>query len=137
MALPALRALEDCADFAQAVKPFIPQLYALPEKLLDVFAGRETLLRLYTETNPLVSGFAASVAFGAVFLVVAEINRNYSQVDRCWSILPTLYIAHFDVWARLAGLPSQRIDLALLYSIVWSVRHTGFIGNTVRVARPC
>jgi hypothetical protein len=121
MALPAFHALEDCADFNKAVAPFIPQLYALPERLLDVIAGRESLLRLYTETNPLVSGFAASVVLGAVFLVVAEINRNYSQVDRCWSILPTLYIAHFDVWARLVGLPTQRIDLALLYSVIWSV----------------
>jgi hypothetical protein len=121
MALPLLNTLEDCADFSKAVKPYIPQLYALPEKLLDVFAGRESLLKLYTETNPLISGFAISVALGAVFLVVAEINRNYSQVDRCWSLLPTLYIAHFDAWARLTGLPTQRIDAALLFSAIWSV----------------
>lgn len=121
MALPLLNSLEDCADFGKAVKPYIPQLYALPEKLLDVFAGRESLLRLYTETNPLISGFAISVALGAVFLVVAEINRNYSQVDRCWSLLPTLYIAHFDAWARLTGLPTRRLDVALLFSAIWSV----------------
>ncbi|KAK3296060.1 uncharacterized protein B0H64DRAFT_162527 [Chaetomium fimeti] len=124
MALPTIRTLEDCADFSQVVEPFIPQLYDLPTKLLDVFAGRESLLQLYTETNPLVSGFAISVFLGAVFLVAAEINRNYSQVDRFWSLLPTLYIAHFDVWARLTGLPSQRIDAALLFSAVWSTRLT-------------
>jgi hypothetical protein len=121
MALPVVHALEDCADFATAVKPFIPQLYDIPGKLLDVVAGRESLLELYSKTNPLISGFAISVLLGAVFLVVAEVNRNYSQVDRCWSLLPTLYIAHFDAWARLAGLPTRRIDAALLFSTIWSV----------------
>ncbi|KAL2022326.1 hypothetical protein VTK56DRAFT_5724 [Thermocarpiscus australiensis] len=124
MALPMLRSLEDCADFSKAVEPFIPQLYELPGKLLAVLAGRESLLKLYTETNPFISGFAISVVLGAVFLVVAEINRNYSQVDRCWSILPTLYIAHFNAWARLSGLPTRRIDLILLFSILWSARLT-------------
>jgi steroid 5-alpha reductase family enzyme len=64
------------------------------------------------------------VALGAVFLVVAEINRNYSQVDRCWSLLPTVYIAHFDAWARLTGLPTRRLDVALLFSAIWSTRLT-------------
>ncbi|KAK4106615.1 DUF1295-domain-containing protein [Parathielavia hyrcaniae] len=124
MALPNLHALEDCADFTKVVQPFIPQFYDLPARLLDVFAGRENFLQLYAETNPLISGFALSLALGAVFLVVAEINRNYSQVDRCWSLLPTLYIAHFDAWARLHGMPSQRIDAALIFSTIWSIRLT-------------
>jgi len=121
MALPTLLALEDCADYSKTVEPFLPQLYSLPEKLLDVVANRQSLSSLYIETNPLVSGFAISVFLGAVFLVASEINRNYSQVDRFWSLLPTFYIAHFDLWARLAGVPSQRIDAALLFSTIWSV----------------
>ncbi|KAK3692532.1 hypothetical protein B0T22DRAFT_399898 [Podospora appendiculata] len=124
MALPALQALEECADYSKTVQPYLPQLYDLPGKLVDVLANREGLVKLYVDTNPLVTGFALSLVFGAVFLVVAEINRNYSQVDRCWSLLPTFYIAHFDLWARLAGVPSQRIDAALLASTVWSIRLT-------------
>ncbi|KAK5664057.1 hypothetical protein OQA88_271 [Cercophora sp. LCS_1] len=124
MALPILKTLEECSDLSKTVEPFIPQFYALPAKLADVAAGREGLVKLYAETNPLISGFAISIALGAVFLVAAEINRNYSQVDRFWSLLPTFYIAHFDVWARLAGIPSQRIDAALLFSTVWSIRLT-------------
>ncbi len=81
----------------------------------------ESFLELYTATNPLVSGFAFSVFLGAVFLVVSEYNKNYSQVDRCWSLLPTFYVAHFNFWARLAGIPSQRLDAALLFGTVWSV----------------
>jgi hypothetical protein len=121
MALPALRALEECSDYSKTIEPFIPQFFALPGQLLEVITNREGLLKLYVETNPLISGFSASIVLGAVFLVVSEINRNYSQVDRCWSLLPTFFIAHFDAWARLNGVPSQRIDAALLFSTIWSV----------------
>lgn len=137
MALPTLNALEDCVDFTKTVAPFVPQLHALPGRLFDVLARRESLLTLYTETNPLVSGFAASVLLGAVFLVVAEVNRNYSQVDRCWSLLPTLYIAHFDAWARLSGLPARRIDVVLLFSAVWSVSWTCEPRVSRRLDRSC
>ncbi len=122
MALPSLHSLEDCSDYYKTVEPFIPQLRELPEKILQTLQDRHGFLELYTTTNPLVSAFAFSVLLGAVFLVVSEVNKNYSQVDRCWSILPTVYIAHFNVWARLAGLPSQRLDAALLFSTIWSVR---------------
>lgn len=121
MALPTLLKFEDCAIWAKTVEPYVPQLYTLPSKVVDVVQGRQGLVDLYTQTNPLLSGFAISVVLGAVFLVVAEFNKNYSQVDRCWSILPTFYIAHFDLWARLAGVPSQRIDAILAFGIAWSV----------------
>lgn len=121
MAVPTLLRFEDCASWAKTVEPYIPQLYELPSKVVDVLQGRQGLVELYTHTNPLMSGFAISVALGAVFLVVAELNKNYSQVDRCWSILPTFYIAHFDLWARLAGVPSQRIDAILIFGVAWSV----------------
>ena len=121
MALPTLQSLEECADYYKTVEPFLPELYQLPEKLIQTVQNRSSLVELYAATNPLVSGFAISVLLGAVFLVVSEVNKNYSQVDRCWSILPTIYIAHFDLWARLAGIPSQRLDAALLYSTIWSV----------------
>lgn len=121
MALPALQNFEDCASWAKTVEPYLPQLYELPSKLVDVAQGRQGILDLYTHTNPLISGFAISVFFGAVFLVVAEFNKNYSQVDRCWSILPTFYIAHLDLWARMAGVPSPRLDALLVFSTAWSV----------------
>ncbi|TPX12061.1 uncharacterized protein E0L32_007176 [Thyridium curvatum] len=124
MALPKLFALEDCSDFSKTVEPFLPDLYALPEQLLHTLQARESFVDLYTRTNPLVSGFAFSLFLGAIFWVVSEINKNYSQVDRFWSILPTVYIAHFNVWARLAGIPSHRLDGALLFSIIWSCRLT-------------
>ncbi|KAL1843422.1 hypothetical protein VTJ49DRAFT_1772 [Mycothermus thermophilus] len=124
MALPVVHSLEQCADFETAVKPYLPQLYELPARVLAIAGDKESLWQVYTETNPLVTGFALSLVLGVVFLVVAEINRNYSQVDRCWSILPTVYIAHFDLWARLTGISSRRIDAALFFSTIWSIRLT-------------
>lgn len=121
MAVPSLLSFPDTIDWSKTVEPYIPQLYELPSKLLDVLQSRQSVLDLYLKTNPLISGLGLSIVFGAIFLVVAEINRNYSQVDRCWSILPTFYIAHFDLWARLSGISSQRLDAILLFSTLWSV----------------
>ncbi|KAM5351316.1 hypothetical protein ACJ41O_004039 [Fusarium nematophilum] len=124
MALPFLKSIEDCGDYAKTVEPFIPQLYALPEQILENLANPSALKQLYIDTNPLISGFAASLALGLIFLVVSEINRNYSQVDRAWSVLPNLYIVHLAVWARLAGLPPSRIDLVAAATTIWSCRLT-------------
>ncbi|PFH57510.1 hypothetical protein XA68_14913 [Ophiocordyceps unilateralis] len=123
MHLPALRSLRDCGDYALTVKPFIPQLYALPERIAGI-RSLDGLNQLYAETNPLMSAFAASIVLGGVFLVASEINRNYSQVDRFWSILPNLYVIHLAVWARLADIPHSRVDLVAVVTTIWSCRLT-------------
>lgn len=121
MAQPHFLSLEDCAEWSKTVEPFLPQLYELPGRLLDNIADPGKLLQLYKQTNPLISGFAFSLFLGAVFLVVSEINRNYSQVDRMWSLLPTIYNVHFKVWASLNNVSSPRLDLIVFWSVVWSV----------------
>ncbi|KAL1897190.1 hypothetical protein Cpir12675_002511 [Ceratocystis pirilliformis] len=132
MALPEIASIQDCANFSLVVEPFLPQLRDLPYKLLDtVIAGDEAggtifyrLQDLYNQTNPLVSGFAASLLFAAGFLAVSELNQNFSQVDRLWSILPNLYVMNFAVWARANGISHERIDLATLATTFWSIRLT-------------
>lgn len=124
MALPHFLKLEDCADWSKTVEPFLPQLYELPYRLLDHITSPHDLLELYKQTNPLVSGFAFSLFAGVVFLVVSEANRNYSQVDRMWSLLPTIYNVHYKVWAELNNVSSPRLNLVLLWSVVWSARLT-------------
>ncbi|CAH0016514.1 unnamed protein product [Clonostachys rhizophaga] len=121
MALPTLQTISECGDYAKTVEPFIPQLVGLPSNLLNNTDG---LAQLYVETNPLVSAFAASVAFSVAFFIVSELNKNYSQVDRLWSILPNLYVVHLALWARLAGLPHSRIDLIAVFTSLWSARLT-------------
>ncbi|KAG6038526.1 hypothetical protein E4U41_004119 [Claviceps citrina] len=124
-ALPVLKSIEDCSDFSKTVEPFIDQLSQLPGRLVASGGSSiEALQRLYVETNPLITGFSASLFSAALCLVASEINRNYSQIDRLWSILPFLHVVHLAVWARSAGLPHARIDLVALFSAAWSIRLT-------------
>jgi hypothetical protein len=121
MALPPLESVVECADFSKTVVPYISQLYTLPEQLLQSYNKPEELQAIYLATNPLVSAFAFSLFISPLFLLISEINKNYSQVDRCWSLLPTLYNAHYVLYAHLAGLPTQRLDNLIAVSTVWSV----------------
>ncbi|KAG9257278.1 uncharacterized protein F5Z01DRAFT_462106 [Emericellopsis atlantica] len=124
MALPLLKTLKECGEYAKTVEPFWPQLYELPYKLLNSYHSLDRLKQLYIDTNPLMSGLAASLFLAPIFLIVSEINRNYSQVDRMWSILPNLYVVHIALWARAAGMPHERIDLAAITTTIWSIRLT-------------
>lgn len=119
--LPTLRDVAQCADFDLTVRPYLPQLYALPSQIASSFTDLQQLQHIYTTTNPVITGLAFAIAITPIFLIVSEINRNYSQVDRVWSILPTIYVAHFRTWASLNGLPTLRLDNILAFSIVWSV----------------
>ncbi|KAK5122298.1 hypothetical protein LTR85_004209 [Meristemomyces frigidus] len=124
VALPIVKTLQDCALYSKAVEPYLPQLYALPTQLAASITDPSALTHLYLSTNPLITGLAFSLALIPIFLVVSEINRNYSQVDRVWSILPTLYNAHYALWARLNGLPTQKVDNVLAFSALWTARLT-------------
>lgn len=119
-ALPALTRIEQCASWKLAVEPFIPQLYELPNRVLAI-SSLEGLRQVYVETNPLIFGLAVSLALAVVFFIVAEFNRNFSQVDRAWSILPNLYVLHYVLWAKLAGVPSQRVEFLASATMIWSV----------------
>jgi steroid 5-alpha reductase family enzyme len=121
MALPAVKTLEDCAEYSKIIEPFLPQFYGLPRAVAVTLSDHGSLLDLYKTTNPFVSGLGFSIFLGFVFLLVSEVNRNYSQVDRMWSLLPTIYNAHFFAWSQLNNLPSQRLGLVLLWSVAWSV----------------
>ena len=121
MALPVTKTFADCADWSKTVTPYIPQLYDLPQQVLSSITNPLALKTLYVSTNPLISAFAFSCVLFPIFLVVSEVNRNWSQVDRLWSILPTIYNIHYAVYAHAVGLPTKRLDTLAFFSIVWSV----------------
>lgn len=121
MALPVVKTLKDCADFQKTVLPYLPQLYDLPQQLLQSYDNPTELRNIYLATNPLITALSFSLFLAPVFLLISEINRNYSQVDRMWSILPTIYNAHYVVYAHLSGLPTTRLDNLIAFSCVWSV----------------
>lgn len=121
MALPTIKTLADCTDFSRTVSPFLPQLYSLPAQVWQAIADPQQLKEIYISTNPLISGLALSLFLAPIFLFFGELNRNYSQVDRFWSLLPTIYNAHFTLYAHMVGLPTQRLDTVLAFSCIWSV----------------
>ncbi|KAI9756065.1 MAG: hypothetical protein M1815_004177, partial [Lichina confinis] len=123
-ALPSIKTLGECADFGKTVAPYLPQFKSLPEQAWQSSTDLESLKHLYLSTNPAVTAFAFATALSPIFLVLSEVNRNFSQVDRAWSVLPTLFVAHFTAYAHLSGLPTERLDTLLIASCIWSARLT-------------
>ena len=123
MALPFVKTFADCANFDKTVLAYLPQLYELPQQVFQSANSLQQLQVLYVSTNPLIFAFAFSLLLAPIFLIVSEINRNYSQVDRCWSLLPTMYNAHYMLYAHATGIPSRRLDTLLAVSLIWSVCH--------------
>ena len=123
-ALPAIKTLPGAADFSRTVLPYLPQLYALPQQVFAHTNDFEALQELYVSTNPLITALGFALALAPVVLVISEINKNYSQIDRLWSILPVLYNSHYDLWAHLNGLPTRRLDHVMALSILWGARLT-------------
>lgn len=124
LALPAVKTLADCASWDKTIAPYIPALYDFPHALATAGADTSALKYLYLTSNPMVTATAFSIATFPIFLLVSEINKNYSQVDRVWSILPTLYHLHYSVWAHMNKLDTARVDNVLAFSVVWSLRLT-------------
>jgi len=123
--VPGIYSLSDCASFATTFRPYLPQLSVLPAAFYKAaMTSSQALLNFYSDTNPVLLGFGFSIFAGAVFLVVAEANKNYSQVDRMWPILPFSYVLHYNLWARRNGIPSARLDLAVLVIGLWASRLT-------------
>lgn len=121
MSLPVVRSVSDCTDFSKTVAPYLPQVYELPQRIFQSIAQPQNLKEIYLSTNPFISALALSLFLAPIFLVASEINKNYSQIDRFWSILPTVYNAHFAIYAHALGLPTRRLDSLLLLSTIWSV----------------
>jgi|SRR5690242_170144 len=124
LAIPLLKELPECADLEKTVLPYLPQLYDLPSRIIESINDRQALLHVYASTNPLILGLAFALFMTPIVLVVSEFNRNYSQVDRLWSILPVIYNVHYDVWAHLNGLPTAKVDHIMALTVIWGARLT-------------
>lgn len=125
-AVPVVKTFADVVDFDKTVLAFLPQLYELPQRILESITDPDALLTVYTATNPFISAVAFALFISPIFLIVSEVNKNYSQVDRVWSILPTIYNIHYAVFARLTGIPSKRLDTLAVVSTIWSVSHESY-----------
>ncbi|KIW82652.1 hypothetical protein Z517_05679 [Fonsecaea pedrosoi CBS 271.37] len=124
MALPVVLNLAECSDYSSTVAPYLYQLVSLPNILSSSITNSAALKQLYLDTNPLITSIAFGIALAPIFLLVSEVNKNYSQVDRVWSILPTVYTLHYAVYSHLAGLHTARLDALCIVGFLWSVRLT-------------
>lgn len=129
MALPVIKTAPDCSDFARTVTPFFHQLRPLPSIIVESISNPAALKQIYLDTNPLISALAFSIALAPLFLILSEANKNYSQVDRLWSILPTIYNAHYVIYGHLMGFETKRLDTLLAASCIWSVSAFGNPSN--------
>ncbi|EEH48874.1 uncharacterized protein PADG_04953 [Paracoccidioides brasiliensis Pb18] len=124
MALPIVHTAADCVNFSLTVEPFISQLISLPSNLIDSVTDIETLKQVYVNTNPFVTVIAFALFLAPIFLIISEVTRNHSQVDRCWGVLPIVNNAHYAIWSRLNSLPTGIIDTICGVSIIWGARLT-------------
>lgn len=121
--LPPVLSPQEAAEFGRTVAPYVlsSQVLELPTRILEAGSDLQTLQALYLATNPMLTALAFALAISPLFVLVAELRGNFSQVDCWWSILPTIYNAHFYAWAHLNGLPLDRLRTVTLFSVVWSV----------------
>ena len=71
--------------------------------------------------NALLVAVYACAGFAGLCLVLSILTREYSWVDRMWSIVPALYVGWF---AYSAGRFDARLAIMTALVIAWSVRLT-------------
>jgi steroid 5-alpha reductase family enzyme len=125
--IPTIASLSESASFAKTVQPFLSQLRTLPIALFNASTTTtgsklEAISVVYLYTNPLIFTLFLSLALCPLFLLLSEVNKNYSQVDRAWSILPAVFVGNYTLWAHLHNLPTAKLDNASVCVFVWSLR---------------
>lgn len=79
------------------------------------------MMGLYEATDPLITALWAAGGLAALCWVLSLITKEYSWVDRLWSITPPLFAIHF---AAHAGFDDARLNLMAALTVLWGVRLT-------------
>ena len=126
--LPSPLSLEAAASYELTVAPYFEALKAYPYALLEAFQSKaplSALSTLYATTNPLITSAAIAIGLIPIFFITSEVNRNWSQVDRVWSILPVVLNGQYALWKQASGASNggiSRVELAAMVLVVWGVR---------------
>ncbi|KAI7864819.1 hypothetical protein BDF14DRAFT_1830869 [Spinellus fusiger] len=95
------------------------------ETIQTYIAHPDLIVKCYLATDPLFTGLLAVVVFSTIHYIVSEITKNYSQVDKAWSILPPVYAWHFALHDYLnRGYFHPRLLTAAIMITVWGTRLT-------------
>lgn len=119
--LPVIASLREATDFSHTVSPYLHQLSL--SHVLPLLTRSVSLSEWYISTNPLITAILFALALSGFFAVLQLATKNSSHVDRAWSILPPLYIAHFAFYAHYAleNADPQRLDTAVTFAVLWGV----------------
>jgi steroid 5-alpha reductase family enzyme len=79
------------------------------------------IVELYRQTDPLTTALWAAGVFAVLCWALSIITREYSWVDRLWSITPPLYALHF---AYYEGFTDARLSLMAALAVLWGARLT-------------
>jgi len=79
------------------------------------------LVDLYRSTDPLVTALWVTGGLALLCWLLSLITKEYSWVDRLWSITPMLFAVHF---AGYVGFSDARLNLMAALAVLWGVRLT-------------
>ena len=71
--------------------------------------------------QPLLVVIVTAGVAGTLAWVASLVTRDYSWVDRLWSVLPVVYVIELAAWAHLRD---PRLDVMAGVVVVWGVRLT-------------
>lgn len=78
-------------------------------------------MHAYLADPALRTAALACACIATLCWLLSVVNRNYSQVDRLWSIVPTFYVGGF---AYAADFSDLRLDLMTALVALWGARLT-------------
>lgn len=67
--------------------------------------------------NLILSWIIIMMLVAIACFIVSEISRNYSQVDKLWSLMPIVYS-----WVTVAAFPSARLYIMAFLVTIWGLR---------------
>ena len=79
------------------------------------------LMELYRSTDPLTTALWVAGGLALLCWLLSVITKEYSWVDRLWSITPPLFALHF---AGQPGFSDPRLNLMAALAVLWGVRLT-------------
>ncbi|KAI7896610.1 uncharacterized protein EV154DRAFT_411187 [Mucor mucedo] len=97
----------------------------ITSSILSLVQNPTQLIVFYKNTDPLVSALYFTTGLIVIHYVMSEITKNYSQVDKAWSILPAIYAWHFTIhdYVLNNSFHPRLLAAAILISI-WGTRLT-------------
>lgn len=78
-----------------------------------------------TNLDPFSSGILIVLSLAIICFIMSIITKNYSQVDRLWSLLPIYFTFHFSIlhYKTMEEIP-PRSFIMLFLVIIWGMRLT-------------